>query len=118
MKPIRLWLNCWVVAFYLWFHSRMKDGIGVKRSAGLKGLVPHFFYLKERKKKELIIIDYIPRKRKNVLIESGDNLLFFNGLFRTRVYKLVGISTADSFIDSYRGAIRQSRSSENKNWPR
>ena len=49
----------------------------MKRSEGLRGFIPHFFHVRERKSKELVLIDYIPRKRKHGLLDRGDSVLVF-----------------------------------------
>ncbi len=101
-------LNCLLVAVLLWYRARFKSGIGVKRSEGLHGLIPHFFHLRERRGL-LIIIDYIPRHRKAACLSPGDSFLVFRGLYRVRIYKQVAVSTADSLFGAYRQAALTER---------
>ena len=108
---MRLKLNCFLIAVYLWFRGRLKGGFGVKRSVGLKGLIPHFFHVKEHGVKELVIVDYIPRTRKSRFTEvgQGDSFVLFEGLYRVRVYKQIGISTSDTLLGAYRGLVYRGR---------
>ena len=103
-------LNCLLVASHLWWRSHLRSGIGVKRSEGLRGLIPHFFYVRERKSKELVLIDYIPRQRKHGLLDRGDSVLVFDGLYRVRIYRLVATATADTLPEAKRSALSLRRS--------
>lgn len=111
-------LNCALVAVALWYRARFRSGIAIKRSEGLHGLIPHFIHLRERKRRrlnpaerrgiyatDLIIEDYIPVRRKDGILDQGDSFLVFDGLFRTRVYRLVAVSTAGTLIGARRGAL-------------
>jgi len=100
-------LNCVLVAMWLWWRSGLKSGAGVSRSEGLRGLVPHFFHLAWRGKRDLVVVDYIPRKRKHGVIEPGDSVLIFRGLFRVRIYRLESVATADTLFAAYRDALRR-----------
>lgn len=103
---LRLKLNCLLIAVYIWFRGRLRGGLGVKRSVGLKGLVPHFFHIKEHGDKELVVVDYIPRTRKTRFTElSGDSFVLFEGLYRVRVYKQVGTGTSDTLWGAYRSVV-------------
>lgn len=82
----------------------------MKRSEGLRGLIPHFFYVRERKSKELVLIDYIPRQRKHGLLDRGDSVLVFDGLYRVRIYRLVATATADTLPGAKRAALSLRRS--------
>ena len=105
----KIWLNCVFVAFLLWFKGRMRGGLGVRRSIGLKGLIPHFFHIKERGR-EIIVVDYIPRRRKTKVMDAGDSFLLFDGVYRAKVYYLVSTSTSDTLWGAYRGIVEQKRS--------
>jgi len=80
------------------------------RSRGLKGLVPHFFHIKE-KDNYLILEDYIPRQRKNNFKDRGESFILFDGMYRVRIYKLVANSTSDSLTGARRSALGYSKSS-------
>lgn len=101
-------LNCVLVAVWLWWRSRLKSGVGVKRSEGLKGLIPHMFHLQWRKDSRLVVVDYIPRRRKHRFTGDGDTFVIFHGLYRVRIYRQESVSTADSLLAAYRGAALRS----------
>ena len=96
-------LNCVLVAAWLWWRSRFKSGVSVKRSEGMRGMVPHMFHLRWRKDSRLVVVDYIPRHRKHQIKDDGDSFVVFNGLYRVRIYRQESISTADSLFAAYRG---------------
>lgn len=98
-------LNCVIVALFLWLRAHGRTGLGVKRSVALHGVVPHFFHVKERGD-NLVVVDYIPRKRKRSFVdEQGDSVFLFHGLYRVRVYALVSIATSDTLFGAYRDAL-------------
>ncbi len=99
-------LNCLVFAAALWVRSRLRGGLGVKRSVGLHGLVPHFFHVTERGR-YLIVEDYIPRRRKERWVDRGDSFVLFDGLNRVRVYKLDAQATSDTLFGARRDALRR-----------
>lgn len=107
-------LNCLVFAAALWVRSRFRSGIGVKRSQGLAGLMPHFFHVRERAGL-LMVEDYIPRRRKSRLFERGDSFVLFDGLYRVRVYRLDAQATADTLFAARRDALRRRR--DRTMWP-
>lgn len=98
-------LNCALVALWLWWRARFKTGLGVKRSEGLHGAIPHFFHLKD-KGRRLVVVDYIPRRRKNSFCERGDSFVLFDGLYRVRIYRQTAVATADSLFAAYRLAAQ------------
>jgi len=104
LNKIRFHMNCLIFAGWLWIYNRMKSSLFITRSVGLKGLIPHFGHMKF-KDKLLILDDYIPRKRKTNLMDKGDSFLVFDGMYRTRIYKLVSLSTSDSLYTSRKEAI-------------
>ena len=104
-------LNCLLFAFFLWINNRLRTGIGIKRSVGLKGLIPHFFHIKE-KDKLLIVEDYIPRKRKNRITDNGESFVLFDGLYRVRIYRLEATSTNDTLFGARREALLKTKRGE------
>lgn len=102
-------LNCVLVALWLWWRSRMRTGVGVKRSEGLRGLVPHMFHLQWRGDTRLVVVDYIPRRRKHAFIERGDSFVIFDGMYRVRIYRQEAVETSDTLFSAYRDAATQSR---------
>lgn len=100
-------LNCILVALWLWWRNRFRSGLGVRRSVGPRGLIPHFFHVQEDGD-VLVVIDYIPRRRKARFTDDGDSFVVFRGLFRVRTYRLQAISTADTFAVAYREAHERS----------
>lgn len=107
-------LNCLLFAAALWVRSRFRSGIGVKRSQGLAGLVPHFFHVRERGQ-GLVVEDYIPRRRKVRALDNGDSFALFDGLYRVRVYRLDAQATADTLFAARRDALRRRR--DQTMWP-
>ena len=97
LRKLHLKLNCLIFAVGLWINNRMKSSLFVTRSVGLKGLIPHFGHITYRDKL-LIIEDYIPRKRKNSLVDKGDSFVLFDGMYRARVYELRAVSTSDTLF--------------------
>ena len=87
MPTVRRLSNCLIFAAVLWFRSRGRTWIAVRRSEGLKGLVPHFLHLEEHGD-TLIVRDYFPRRRKLRFGDQGDFALLFDGEERRRVYRL------------------------------
>ena len=104
LSKIRMRLNCLIFAVGLWLNNRMKSSLFVTRSVGLKGLIPHFGHITYRDKL-LIIEDYIPRKRKNSLVDKGDSFVLFDGMYRVRVYSLKAVSTADSLFSARKESL-------------
>lgn len=117
-------LNCAIVALALWYQARFKSGIGVKRSEGLHGAIPHFFHIRERRRRnglkpgihstDVFIEDFIPAHRKSRFMDDGDSFVLFDGWFRTRIYRLVAVSTAENLFGARRGAIAIARGTENR----
>ena len=99
LRKLHLKLNCLIFAVGLWINNRMKSSLFVTRSVGLKGLIPHFGHITYRDKL-LIIEDYIPRKRKNSLVDKGDSFVLFDGMYRARVYELRAVSTSDTLFSA------------------
>ena len=113
----RKWLNCIVVALVLWFRNHGRTGLGVRRSVSLSGMVPHAFHLKEfsirvsptHRKNHLIVVDYIPRRRKTVFTDPGDSFVVFKGLYRARIYVEVAASCSDTLFGAYRDALLRTK---------
>lgn len=88
-------LNCLLVAAWLWIRSRGRSAIWMRRSEGKRGRIPHLGIFRERGR-ELIVVDYIPRRRKSSLADAGQSPLVFDGLYRVRRYTLTAVGTADT----------------------
>jgi hypothetical protein len=80
--------NCLVFALGKWIKSRCRGWIMVRRSQGLKGLIPHFAYAEERDG-ALVVTDFIPKHRKSRFLDHGDFALFFRGIVRTMTFEMV-----------------------------
>lgn len=96
--------NCLIVALSIWLKSGARHWIAVRRSVSFAGMVPHFSHVRERGR-ELVMVDYIPRKRKPRIISRGDSLLLFDGLYRVRRYRLESVGTGDTLRDAVRSAV-------------
>ena len=66
--------------------------------------MPHFFHVHDRGRR-LVVEDYIPRRRKAGPFDRGDSALAFDGLYRVRVYELIGTATSDTLFGAYRQAL-------------
>lgn len=103
------WTFCFPVA--IGFLSRAKSLgrylLGLRRSAGLRGKVLHAEAIRIRGD-ELVMIDYIPRKRKSTFTDpEGDSSLAFKGIYRLRRYRLESSGTGDTFIAMARDCWRR-----------
>ena len=105
-------LNCVLVALWLWWRSCLRSGVGIKRSEGLRGMVPHMFHLKWRGHRQLIVVDYIPRRRKHGLSDQGDSFIAFDGMYRVRIYRQEAVATADTLFAAYRDAALKRRAQD------
>ena len=83
-------LNCLLFAAALWVRSRFRSGIGVKRSQGLAGLVPHFFHVRERGQ-GLVVEDYIHDKPLKTALLLANTILCW-ALALTGVYAVARIA--------------------------
>ncbi|OQA93476.1 MAG: hypothetical protein BWY25_03097 [Chloroflexi bacterium ADurb.Bin222] len=101
---VRLPLNCLVVALTIWSRASFRSAVGVRRSLGLGGLIPHFFHVHERGR-SVVIEDYIPRRRKTAMLDPGDTFIAFDGIYRVRVFVEVGSATSDTLFGAYRAAL-------------
>lgn len=106
-------LNCALVALWLWWRDRFRSGIGVRRSVGLGGMIPHFFHVTEREN-VIVLVDFIPRRRKSRFSDNGDSFLVFRGLFRVRIFRLQSISTGDTFTETYRDAHERAKNARSR----
>lgn len=103
MDKARRLTNCLLVALTLWFATRGRGWIGVRRSLGLAGLIPHFVHGREKQSgRILVIVEAIPPKRKDVPWSHGDSFLLFPALYRARRYRLVATGTGDTLRDAVR----------------
>lgn len=62
-------------------------------------MVPHLGIARERDR-ELVVVDYIPRRRKSRLVGRGDSFALFDGLYRVRRYRLEAIGSGDSLREA------------------
>lgn len=80
-------LNCLIVALKLWIKSKGRWILGTRRSESFKGMIPHFVVIRE-KEQGCSLIDYIPQERKTKVLDDGDSLCLFDGVYRIREYSL------------------------------
>lgn len=85
--------NCLLFALGLWWRNRARTIIGCRRSEGLHGTKPHFLHIEEQGN-TLIVRDYYPKRRKRHFTDDGDSAILFDGVERTRVFRLE--STAET----------------------
>lgn len=86
---VRERFNCLLIALWLWFRSRGRFLIGIRRSESLRGTIPHFVVVIESPER-VTLIDYVPNHRKEhpADLRRGSALLF-RGHFRVREYRMV-----------------------------
>lgn len=95
--------NCLLVALTLWFATRGRGWIGLRRSLGLAGLIPHFVHGRERRGGHiLIVVEAIPERRKGAAWQRGDSFLLFPAMFRATRYRRVAQGTGDTLRDAVR----------------
>lgn len=100
----RQWTNCLFVALALWISTRGRGWIGLRRSQGLKGKVPHFGHLREKCGGQyVVVIDAIPPRRKDRFFQGGDSFILFRPTYRATKYRRVAVGTGDDI----RMALRQ-----------
>lgn len=107
-RRAHLLLNCLIVAAWLFVASHGRNSIWVKRSEGKRGRIPHMGVMRERGR-ELTVVDYIPRKRKSSMFDRGQCFVLFDGLFRVRRYRLMGVGTGDTLSEAYRAVVARER---------
>jgi hypothetical protein len=96
--------NCLLVALWLWFRGRGHGWIAMRRSDGLRGLIPHFAYA-ARARGWMLTVEFSPGKSKSWIFSRGDSPLLFRGNFVIRTYVLVNRAEHGSPADALR-AIR------------
>lgn len=64
-------------------------------------MVPHFAHFKERGK-TLVMVEYIPRHRKDAPFDDGQSFVIFRGIYRVRRYRLESDATGATLIDAAR----------------
>ncbi len=62
--------------------------LAIRRSESFDGAIPHALHI-EDDGNTLIVRDYYPRHRKHQCTDRGDSALLFDGVERTRTYRLV-----------------------------
>lgn len=87
-------LNCWLVAMWLWIHSRGKGGAYVTRSHSFKGLIPHFGFVQILGWRYARVTEYVPPHRRRW--SKDDVVLLFKGKYRVTHYRLVAVRRHDT----------------------
>lgn len=77
---MRLPLNCLIVALWLWFRSRGRAYLWVRRSLHFAGLVPHAGTAHVIGRRGLAVVEYVPPK--NDLWTRKNMLVLFDGTYR------------------------------------
>lgn len=77
---MRIPLNCLIVALWLWFRSRGRAYLWVRRSLHFAGLVPHAGTAHVAKDGTLMVVEYVPPK--NDLWTRKNMLVLFDGTYR------------------------------------
>ena len=103
MESARRLGNCLTVALTLWWATRGRGWMAVRRSEGLYGLVPHFGHGRVQKQgQQFLFIEAIPPRRKGVLWDRGDSFVLFPMIYRATRYKRVAMGTGDTLRDAVR----------------
>jgi len=105
---MRLKLNCWVAAMWLWLATRGKHWASVRRSHWFEGMIPHFglFRLNGR---FCLFTEYIPNRRKGEPKRDGDVVIFFNGVYRVVLFKKVAEVTSSSYEEAVKKVFLKAR---------
>lgn len=98
-------LNCLLAAIYFWFCGQCHGWLAVRRSSGLRGLIPHFAHI-SRDGMFLTMVDFGPLKSKDRSTDEGDSHFLFKGVFRVRRYMQVGCVTVKSLSEAKRESTR------------
>ncbi len=103
---MRAKLNCWIVAMWLWAATRFRQYAWVSRSHSLKGWLPHFGYAERRRWRNMMVIEYIPPRRR--LWSLSDLGCVFSGHYRVWHFRVLAVrrfSTKEqAMADRYSGA--------------
>lgn len=86
---MRIPLNCWLVAMWIWGASRMRSYAWTRRSLHFHGLVPHFGTAHHAGFRRGAIIEYIPPKR--ALWSVRNLLVLFDGSYRVWEFRAVRV---------------------------
>lgn len=77
MRPL---LNCWVVSLWLWWQSRGRALIWMRRSLHFRGWIPHSGTVHHGGWRRISMVEYIPYHSK---VWSKDNIVvLFSGRYR------------------------------------
>lgn len=93
---MRLPLNCWLVAMWIWLRANGRPWAAVRRSRSLRGAVPHFGVIAPCED-GLYLLEYIPRRPKLEKSGSGDSWPLFHGKYRLARYRLERMVTGETF---------------------
>lgn len=102
---VRLRLNCWVVAMWLWLSGLGRQYIWIRRSHAFGGLIPHFGYAGRAGWRQIKVIEYIPPPKRRW--SRDDFVLGFTGSYRVWHFRLLSVrrhtSMAQALADHYWG---------------
>lgn len=85
----RAYLNCWIVAMWLWLSAHGKTYIWLSRAHAFRGLIPHFGHSERLGLRYFRSIEYRPPK--NRLWSADDLILIFNGHYVVTHYRIVAV---------------------------
>lgn len=86
---MRLPLNCWLVAMWVWGASRMRAYVWTRRSLHFGGRVLHFGTAHHGGFRRVVVIEYVPPKSR--LWTLGNMLVLFDGSYRVWEFRAVRV---------------------------
>lgn len=95
----KYWLNCILVAVYIWISLRGKCWIAVKRSASFNGCIPHMCVWIQTAT-GVMSIDYEPVERKQSVWGNGDWFPLFRGVYRVEYFEMTSMVKSGSYADT------------------
>lgn len=96
-------LNCWVVAMWIWLVSHMRAYVWTRRSLSFRGLVPHFGTAHHGGFRRGVVIEYVPPKRE--LGSMRNMLVLFDGSYRVWEFRAVRVRRFRTLAEAM-GVIR------------
>ncbi len=101
--------NCWLVAMWIWFASRMRHYAWITRSHSFRGVIPHFGTANVAGWRMFKVIEFVPPKRD--LWTRRNWLLVFDGHYRVWHLRVVSVrrweTKEQALADTYFGQERR-----------
>ena len=86
---LRLYLNCWIAAMWLWLAGYGVQYAWIRRSHVFRGMLPHFGYAERVGLRTFRSFEFRPFK--NTRWTSRDFVILFDGFWLVTTYRLVDV---------------------------